>query len=132
MEAESVQVGHCRIPKALFDQMRAAPVLEIQRNLNERVQQLVDVYGQQGAGELAEATQRISRRLGPQRTKEALDAIDAADWGTACRAMLDYYDRCYDHELSRSPGRDSVDLSGLTADQAAEWLIERKLIAASP
>ena len=132
LEAESVQVGHCRIPKALFDQMRAAPVLEIQRNLNERVQQLVDVYGQQGAGELAEATQRISRRLGPQRTKEALDAIDAADWGTACRAMLDYYDRCYDHELSRSPGRDSVDLSGLTADQAAEWLIERKLIAASP
>ena len=96
------------------------------------MQQLVDVYGQQGAGELAEATQRISRRLGPQRTKEALDAIDAADWETACRAMLDYYDRCYDHELSRSPGRDSVDLSGLTADQAAEWLIERKLIAASP
>ncbi|MGB1415923.1 MAG: tRNA 2-selenouridine(34) synthase MnmH [Synechococcus sp.] len=132
LEAESVQVGHCRIPKALFEQMTAAPVLEVQRSLDERVRQLVEVYGQQGAQGLSEATQRISRRLGPQRTKQALDAIAAADWDTACSAMLDYYDRCYDHELSRSPQRQSVDLSGLSADEAAGFLIERKLIPLSP
>ena len=124
LEAESIQVGRCRIPKALFDQMQEAPVLEIQRDLGERVNQLVQVYGHQGGAALAEATERISRRLGPQRTKEALEAIAREDWATACRATLDYYDRCYDHELARSPRRDTIDLSGLSADQAAETLID--------
>lgn len=123
LEAESVQVGCCRIPKALFEQMQTAPVLEIQRSLTERVNQLVGVYGHQGGDGLAEATTRISRRLGPQRTAVALKAIEAGDWATACRATLDYYDRCYDHELARSPKRRSVDLSGLSIEQAAEHLI---------
>ena len=124
LEAESIQVGRCRIPKALFDQMQSAPVLEIQRSLEERVQQLVQVYGDQGGEALAEATERISRRLGPQRTKQALDAIQRSDWAEACRATLDYYDRCYDRELERTPQRNRVDLEGLDADQAANRLIE--------
>ncbi len=128
LEAESIQVGCCRIPKALFDQMQQAPVLEIQRGLNERVEQLVQVYGHQGGAALAEATQRISRRLGPQRTKEALEAIAREDWASACRATLDYYDRCYDHELARSPKRDNIDLSGLSAAEAAQTLIERGFV----
>ena len=123
LEAESIQVGRCRIPKPLFDQMQAAPVLEIQRSLEERVNQLVTVYGDQGGDALAEATQRISRRLGPQRTQQALDAIRRSDWAEACRATLDYYDRCYDRELERSPQRDRVTLDGLDADQAANRLI---------
>ena len=124
LEAESIQVGRCRIPKGLFAQMQQAPVLEIQRNLDERVKQLVQVYGHQGGELLADATQRISRRLGPQRTAEALKAIEQSDWSQACRAMLDYYDRCYDHELKRSAGRISIDLSGQDPDQAADKLIQ--------
>ena len=105
VEAESIQVGRCRIPKPFFDQMQQAPVLEIQRSLDERVKQLVTVYGHQGGDALAEATERISRRLGPQRTRQALEAISRSDWAEACRATLDYYDRCYDRELERSPLR---------------------------
>ena len=68
--------------------------------------------------------QRISRRLGPQRTAMALKAIAAEDWGTACRATLDYYDRCYDHELERTPQRQSIDISGLSPSAAADHLIQ--------
>ena len=124
LEAESIQVGCCRIPADLFRQMQEAPVLEIQRSPNERVQQLVGVYGQQGQQALAEATSRISRRLGPQRTAQALKAIADQDWATACEAMLDYYDRCYDRELKRSPKRNSLEVSGLNADQAAERMLD--------
>jgi tRNA 2-selenouridine synthase len=131
LEAESIQVGRCRIPKGLFDQMQTAPVLEIQRSLEERVEQLVEVYGQQGSEGLAEATNRISRRLGPQRTQQALEAIAAQDWATACRATLDYYDRCYDHELARCPDRNSIDLTGQTAAVAAETLLKAKLVQLS-
>ena len=132
LEAESSQVGRCRIPRALFHQMQMAPVLEINRSLDERVTQLVDVYGQHGRESLQEATQRISRRLGPQRTRQALDAIALENWDQACRAMLDYYDRCYDYELSRTHQRQSVDLCGLNTTKAAEMLIERELVRSSP
>jgi tRNA 2-selenouridine synthase len=131
LEAESIQVGRCRIPKGLFDQMQTAPVLEIQRSLEERVEQLVGVYGQQGAEALAEATNRISRRLGPQRTQQALEAIAEQDWATACRATLDYYDRCYDHELARCPDRNSIDLTGQTAAEAAATLLKAELVEIS-
>jgi tRNA 2-selenouridine synthase len=128
LEAESIQVGRCRIPAALFKQMQQAPVLEIRRSLDERIEQLVAVYGRQGQEALAAATQRISRRLGPQRTSKALQAIDREDWAAACEATLDYYDRCYDRELERCPERQSLDISGTSAEQAAERMIASGLV----
>ena len=125
LEAESIQVGRCRIPKGLFSQMQAAPVLEIQRSEQERVDRLVEVYGCHEQQDLREATQRISKRLGPQRTQKALDAIDQQNWAEACQAMLDYYDRCYDKELERSPARDTVNLEGLSTEDSAGLLLSK-------
>jgi len=126
LEAESAQVGRCRIPAGLWRQMGEAQAVEIQRPMAERVEQLVAVYGSQEQDALRLATERIARRLGPQRTATALEAIAAQDWAAACRQMLDYYDRCYDHELSRrnSPVLASFDLTGLDADAAAAALLQ--------
>ena len=129
LEAESIQVGRCRIPKGLFDQMRTAPVLEIQRSDRERVERLVQVYSCHGKADLREATERIQKRLGPQRTRQALEAIDSENWDLACLAMLDYYDSCYDRELERSPARATVNLEGLDTSQSARLLLEKGHIA---
>ena len=131
LEAESSQVGRCRIPAGLWRQMKGAPALEIQRPLEQRVSQLVAIYGMQDPAGLAEATQRIAKRLGPQRTALALEAIAAADWASACRQMLDYYDRCYDHDLS-SHAVQAVDLGELAPSEAAGLLLERGLVRARP
>jgi tRNA 2-selenouridine synthase len=114
--------------------MQQAPLLEVQRPLDERLEQLVSVYGVQEPQALLEATQRIARRLGPQRTTAALEAIEQSRWADAARQMLDYYDRCYDHELDRHDqsgqqrllGRE--DLAGLSAEAAATLLINKRLI----
>lgn len=131
LEAESSQVGRCRIPAGLWRQMRGAPALEIQRPLEQRVSQLVAIYGMQDPAGLAEATQRIAKRLGPQRTALALEAIAAADWASACRQMLDYYDRCYDHDLS-SHAVQAVDLGELAPTEAAGLLLEQGLVRVRP
>jgi tRNA 2-selenouridine synthase len=139
LEAESVQVGRCRIPAGLWRQMKTAPAVEICRPLAERIERLVAVYGALGQEPLRQATERIGRRLGPERTRAALAAIDLQDWAGACAQMLDYYDRCYDHELQRSRAETSggasaaaqaglalvprLDLTGLDDRQAAELLI---------
>ncbi|MEB3234333.1 MAG: tRNA 2-selenouridine(34) synthase MnmH [Cyanobacteriota bacterium] len=116
LEAESAQVGRCRIPAPLWQQMQQAPVVELQRSTRARVQRLVAVYGHQGANALQEATLRISKRLGPQRTQQAMAAIAAGDMATACEAMLDYYDRCYDHELQSRRSEPLLQLMGDTQE----------------
>ena len=128
LEAESSQVGRCRIPAGLWRQMKEAPVLEVLRPLEERVDRLVAVYGVQEPERVAEATRRIARRLGPQRTAAALEAIEQGDAAAACRQMLDYYDRCYDHDLSSHAVR-SVDLGHRSAEEAAALVLEQGLCA---
>jgi tRNA 2-selenouridine synthase len=133
LEAESTQVGRCRIPAGLWRQMEQAPVLEVARPLNERLRRLVADYGHQDPLALEEATRRIARRLGPQRTAAALAALGVGDWEAACAQMLDYYDRCYDHGLScrrpdAGPVEGPVDLGTTDATAVVEaWLLEGRI-----
>jgi len=124
LEAESANLGSCRIPKKLFNQMQKAPLIEIKRTKKERVEILVKEYGNHLQSELKEATLRIKRRLGPQRTEKALEAIISSRWDEACIAMLDYYDKCYEYELAKKPSKEKVDISGMNHHLAAEKLIE--------
>tara|TARA_B100001250_G_C19785706_1_gene784024 strand:+ start:312 stop:1364 length:1053 start_codon:yes stop_codon:yes gene_type:complete len=114
LEAESSNLGKCRIPNGLYTKMKKAPVLEIIKTRRERIHNLVEVYSRNSQNELKDAVNRISKRLGPQRTKEALLAIEKKEWSKACKAMLDYYDRCYEYELKKTKNINSVDLSGLS------------------
>ena len=123
VEDESANIGRCKIPNELFKQIKLAEVIEIKRSQEERVANLVRVYGNQQKELLIEATLRIKKRLGPQRTKKAIEAINQKNWSEACRTMLDYYDRCYDYDLSRKATKRSVDISGLTSSEAAEILV---------
>ncbi len=113
LEAESSNLGKCRIPNSLYAKMKKAPIIEIIKTKNERVNNLVDVYSQNSQAELKEAVERIRKRLGPNRTKEAIFAIEKEEWSKACKAMLDYYDKCYDYELDKTKNINSVDLCGL-------------------
>ena len=108
LEDESAQVGRCRIPAGLWRQMKGAPLLAVQRPLEARLDHLVALYGHQGQAGLIGATERIARRLGPQRTALALAAIAEENWHGACRQILDYYDRCYDHGLQARPALPSL------------------------
>ena len=127
LEAESSNLGKCRIPNSLYNKMKKAPVIEIIKNKNERIDYLVNVYSQNSQNKLKDAVERISKRLGPQRTKEALVAIEKKEWSKACKAMLDYYDRCYEYELNKSKNINSIDLSGLSLKLSLIKILNEKL-----
>ena len=100
VEAESANIGKNRIPHELYNQMKNSKRIEILRDERIRIDELVNTYSNYDKNDLKESVLRISRRLGPQRTKCAIDSIDNEDWENVCKSVLDYYDRCYEHELS--------------------------------
>ena len=102
IEAESANIGSCRIPHELFKQMKNAKRIEIVQSKNNRISELINTYSVFSQSELKNSVTRISKRLGPQRTKRAIEAIDNKNWEEVCHAVLEYYDRCYDHELANN------------------------------
>ncbi len=120
VEAESSNLGKCRIPNNFYRQMKNAPLLEIIKSRNERVDNLVNIYSKNSQKDLKNAVSRIRKRLGPQRTSEALLAIDKKNWAEACIAMLYYYDKCYDYETKKVRKVDTIDISGLSIKLSIE------------
>ena len=111
VEAESANIGKCKIPHEFFNQMKKSRRIEILRSESNRLDELINTYSVFKKEELKDSVQRIKKRLGPQRTKIALDSIDNEKWDLVCRSVLDYYDKCYEYEKI---GKENITLLDLT------------------
>ena len=98
VEAESANIGKCKIPHEFFNQMKSSRRIEIVRSESNRLDELIGTYSVFNKEDLQESVLRIKKRLGPQRTKIAIDSIKEEKWDKVCRSVLDYYDRCYEYE----------------------------------
>ncbi|MFQ4136341.1 tRNA 2-selenouridine(34) synthase MnmH [Nodosilinea sp. PGN35] len=126
LEAESRRVGTCRIPDELFAQMEAAPAVEVVRSLDERLDLLVEIYGEASTEELVAATERIRKRLGGDRTPTAVAHIQSGNLRAACAIILDYYDRAYRYDLERRQRViPQLDITGLSPAESARLLVEK-------
>ncbi len=126
IEAESGKVGNCWVPEELYRRMKAAPMVAIRRPLEERLDILTEMYGQTSREDLIEATTRIARNLGGERTKAAVELIRKNEIRDACRIILDYYDRTYGENRKRRPAViPEIDVRELSFNEAASLLIEK-------
>ena len=121
VEAESANIGKCKIPHEFFNQMKKSRRIEIIRSESNRLEELIDTYSAFKKDELKDAVQRIKKRLGPQRTKIALESIDNEKWDLVCRSVLDYYDKCYEYE---KVGKENITLLDLTDKNYDEKILE--------
>ncbi len=104
VEDESQMIGRVKIPDPFFARMRAANLYFVDMAKDERTTRLVNDYGAYPKQALAEATLRIQSRLGPQRAKEALAALDCGDLIQVASITLAYYDKTYARGLAaRNP-----------------------------
>jgi tRNA 2-selenouridine synthase len=101
LEDESRKIGINVLPTPLYDQMRNAKVAFIDLSLKARIDYLVTEYGKFTKEELITATQRITKRLGGQNVKRAVEAIQEGDLATACEISLVYYDKSYGFGLDQ-------------------------------
>ena len=67
---------------------------------------------------------RIHKRLGPQRTKIAIDSIKNKDWKSVCKSVLEYYDKCYEYEKIGKNNFKTINMTDIFDKQIAFRLIK--------
>ncbi|KGF87872.1 tRNA 2-selenouridine(34) synthase MnmH [Prochlorococcus marinus] len=121
VEAESANIGKCKIPHEFFNQMKNSRRIEIVRSESNRLEELIDTYSVFKKEELQESVLRIKKRLGPQRTKIALESINNERWDLVCKSVLEYYDKCYEYE---KVGKTNIKILDLTDKKYDESILE--------
>lgn len=103
LEDESFSIGGVQLPYELWEQMKAAPMVQVNLPKIERIKRLVREYGQQDKQALHASIQRIEKRLGGLRTQQALEDLADNKLDAVADNLLTYYDRSYGRNMDRRP-----------------------------
>ena len=104
IEDESQRIGSINIPGALWHTIRQSPVYFLDVPFDERLQHIVEEYGQLDKEKVAAAIQRITKRLGGLETKNALRLLEEDKWSECFSILLKYYDKHYYKSLHNREG----------------------------
>ncbi|MDC3171179.1 tRNA 2-selenouridine(34) synthase MnmH [Prochlorococcus sp. AH-716-E13] len=127
VEAESANIGKCKIPHEFFNKMKTAERIEIIKSQSNRLEELINTYSIFEEKNLIEAVLRIKRRLGPQRTTIAIESIKNKDWKSVCKSVLEYYDKCYEYEKTGKDNIKTLDMTNIFDDQTTLKLLTEYL-----
>jgi tRNA 2-selenouridine synthase len=119
IEDENLNIGKLSIPKALWEQMKSAFLINLDITLEQRVRELVVDYGELDQNFLISCTERIRKRLGPVQTTQAVAAIKENRMADFIRLVLVYYDKTYRNSLGKRDA-DRLFTIELTSDNKAE------------
>jgi tRNA 2-selenouridine synthase len=95
VEDESRSIGKVSIPNAFYLAMGTMPVYFLDVPFHERTKHLVDTYANLNQDKLADAIGRIAKRLGNDRAKLALEALENKNYYKVVEITLSYYDKYY-------------------------------------
>ena len=99
LEDESQRIGTVNLPNALWKTMRSAPVYFLEIPFEERLIHITEEYSQCSKERLADAIERIKKRLGGLETKNALQFLAEDNYLDCFRILLHYYDKQYQKGL---------------------------------
>ncbi len=126
IEDESIRIGNVNMLESLYQQKSKSPHYVIEASKEQRVQYLVDDYGDISEDRLVYATRSISKKLGKKLADTAIEAIGKGDLYTACDIILKYYDKRYSSSLKRKGAfiekRINTDLTNL--ENAIDQLLQ--------
>lgn len=103
VEDEGNRIGRVVVPQTFYEQVRNAPAVFLDVDLSQRVDNLMVDYQQLPVDGLLEATRKIRKRLGGQKTDAAIAAIEGGNLRAAVEITLSYYDRTYTKAANKMP-----------------------------
>lgn len=131
VEDESQRIGTINIPNAFWASMRSAPVCFLNIPFENRLQHLATGYGDLNRAQMIDAIRRISKRLGPLETKNAIRFLEEADTISSFRILLQYYDKQYRKALHNRQNLPNLlhEISCATVDTANALLLSKPMMA---
>jgi tRNA 2-selenouridine synthase len=129
LEDESWNIGSVFIPDKFYLNMQESPSVVLVMDFNIRLLRLMEEYSAYPAEALKASILRISKRLGGDRTKEAIDSLKSGDIGKAIEIVLNYYDKAYLFGMKQKDSKniiyvnvdsDKIETNALKVLEAAE------------
>lgn len=128
LENESQRIGKIVINAKFFECMERAPLLDIKKSHQERIDLIIEEYSTLPKEELIAAVTRLKKKLGGLRTTQAIEDIINDHHESWISNMLIYYDKSYQFDLEKHNPKmtQSVDLEGLSIEESCQLLLKNK------
>ncbi len=108
VEDESRNIGTVFIPDCFYANMQEAPAIVLMMDIELRLPRLIKEYSAFPKELLKESVLRISKRLGGDNTRDAIDAVEQGDYSRAIEISLRYYDKAYQYGLKKKQGKNLI------------------------
>jgi tRNA 2-selenouridine synthase len=95
IEDESRNIGSVFIPDTFYLNMQNSPTIVLMMDVKTRLPRLMEEYSAYPPESLKASVLKISKRLGGDKTRDAINAIETGDFAKAIEITLFYYDKAY-------------------------------------
>lgn len=131
LEDESQRIGHVNIPHELWKTMRKSPVYFLDIPFSERLDHIVQEYGQLDPQMVIDAIMRISQKLGHLNAKTAILLLKEGKIAESFEILLAYYDKHYFKSLHNREGINSllqtIQCKSVTSANASQLILHSRL-----
>jgi tRNA 2-selenouridine synthase len=101
VEDESRNIGSVFMPDTFYENMQDTAAIILNMDIKTRLPRLIEEYSKYSAEALKSSIMKISKRLGGDRTKDAILSIESGDIARAIEISLFYYDKAYRFGLTK-------------------------------
>jgi tRNA 2-selenouridine synthase len=116
VEDESRNIGSVFMPDSFYLNMQDSPAIILVMDVQIRLPRLMEEYSAYPPESLKTSVLKISKRLGGDKTKDALDAIDKSEFAKAIEIVLYYYDKAYLFGLNKKNSKNIIYVNTDTDD----------------
>ena len=101
LEDESFIIGKTHLISGLYQLMQKSPRYLIVVPIEQRLEVLVQGYGNLPKEKLIQSTLNIAKKLGKENTQRAVTHIENGEMKKAARIILTYYDKAYSKGINK-------------------------------
>ncbi len=101
VEDESRLIGKFQIPIKIHEAIRRCQVYFLDYSFEKRCENILNLYGKLKREELILSTQKIKKKLGDLKTREAVNFLEEGNLQEWVKIVLAYYDKLYQFGLEK-------------------------------
>jgi tRNA 2-selenouridine synthase len=108
VEDESQNIGSVFMPDTFYLSMQETQAIVLVMNIKSRLPRLLEEYSTYPVESLKSSVLKISKRLGGDKARDAINAVETKDFAKAIEIVLHYYDKAYLFGLKKKNSKNII------------------------